>query len=152
MMNEPHNGYVGEKSLHSFDYNVNLHLSYMREHPCCPPIPRRLIPPMLASAFQSFLLGAGHPTPVPHFTRSFPMPTRATSQVVLNPDGHKVWRPDGPTEGRCIWEMHGVWGWDRMKKEGVVLRENYFVRHPETKKEVCVVYFEGGWADGSGLD
>jgi len=121
---------------------------------CCPPTPRRLIPSMLASAFQSFLLGAGHPTPVPHFTRSFPIPTRATSQVVLNPDGHKVWRLDGPTGGQCIWEMHGVWGWDRMKKEGVVLRENYFVRHPKTRKEVGNLWFiaRDVVTDGGGLD
>lgn len=32
--------------------------------------------------------------------------------------------------------MHGVWGWDRNKDEAVVLRENYFVRHPDTEEKV----------------
>ena len=76
--------------------------------------------------FQSFLLGAGHPTRVAHWTRSFPLPTRRTSSAVLNPAGARVWRADGPTQGRCVWEMHGVWGWDRKKEEGVVLLDQWF--------------------------
>ena len=32
MMNEPHRGYIDLKSFHSFDYNVDLHLSHMREY------------------------------------------------------------------------------------------------------------------------
>ncbi len=66
------------------------------------------------------------------------MPTRRTSHGVLNTDGLNVWLPDGPTAGRCLWEMHGVWGWDRNKKEGVVLRESYFIKHPMTNKKVSV--------------
>lgn len=82
------------------------------------------------------MLGAGYPTVVPHYTRSFPMPTRLTSQQLLNTSKHKAWREDGPTQGRCLWEMHGVWRWDRSKNEGVVLRESYFMKHPTTKKKV----------------
>lgn len=52
--------------------------------------------------------------------------------------GRKAWRKDGPTNGKCVWEMHGVWGYDVLKKEGVVLRENYFVKHPMTGKKVAV--------------
>lgn len=118
LMNEPHKGYVGLESLHRFDYNTDLHISVM------------------PSALQSFLLGAGHPTLVPFYSRSFPVPTRKTSEVMVNPDGHRVWRLDGPTGGRCIWEIHNVWQWDRVKNQGVVLREHYFVRHPDTKKKV----------------
>src|ERR1700733_15253429 len=81
-----------------------------------------------ASTFQSSMLGSGHPTLVPHWTRSFPMLTRLTSHSVLKSAGRKAWREDGPTEGKCLWEMHGVWGWDLKKDEGVVLRENYFVK------------------------
>jgi hypothetical protein len=92
--------------------------------------------PGLASAFQSFLLGAGHPTAVGHWTRSFPYPTRQTSTSILNKAGRKVWREDGPTAGQCVWEMHGVWGWDNQKNSGVVLREHYFRKHPLTGKEV----------------
>ncbi|KAF7319648.1 Glycoside hydrolase family 5 protein [Mycena chlorophos] len=118
MMNEPHRGYIELKSLHEFDYNTDLHLSYV------------------PSAFQSFQLGAGHPTSVSCWTRSFPMPTKKTSAAVLNTKGRKAWRPDGPSLGECIWAMHGVWGWDKNKDAAVVLRENYFTRHPATGKAV----------------
>ena len=64
------------------------------------------------------------------------MPTRLTSHKVLNPKGVSAWRTDGPTGGRCLWEMHGVWGWDTSKKCGVVLRENYFRQDPITGKDV----------------
>ncbi|EIN14712.1 glycoside hydrolase [Punctularia strigosozonata HHB-11173 SS5] len=118
IMNEPHRGYVELKSLHEFVYETDLHLSHV------------------PSAMQSFLLGSGHPTRVGHWTRSFPMPTRLTGSEVLNPHGKTCWRADGPTSGQCIWEMHGVWGWDKRKDEGVVLRESYFVKHPMTGKKV----------------
>lgn len=89
-----------------------------------------------ATALQSFTLGAGHPTSVGHWTRSFPLPTRLTSHAILNTSKQKVWREDGPTEGQCLWEMHGVWGWDLRKEEGVVLRETYFKKHPLTGHKV----------------
>ncbi|KIJ64803.1 glycoside hydrolase family 5 protein [Hydnomerulius pinastri MD-312] len=118
MMNEPHRGYIGLPSLHKFDYNTDLHLSHV------------------PSALESFMLGSGYPTLVSHWTRSFPMPTRQTSRSVLNGASRAAWRPDGPTGGKCVWEMHGVWGWDKVKNEGVVLRENYFVKHPVTGRKV----------------
>ncbi|KAI0672041.1 glycoside hydrolase [Trametes maxima] len=118
IMNEPHRGYVELQSMHAFDYNTDLHLGHV------------------PTAFQSFMLGAGHPTAVGHWTRSFPLPTRLTSQRVINTAGQKAWRDDGPTQGKCLWELHGVWGWDQKKDEGVVLRENYFKRNPNTGKEV----------------
>lgn len=64
------------------------------------------------------------------------MPTSRKGEVLLNEQGHKVWRPDGPTGGQCLWEMHGVWGFDIKKKEGVVLRESYFLKHPATGNKV----------------
>ncbi|KAI0649639.1 glycoside hydrolase [Trametes meyenii] len=118
IMNEPHRGYVELQSMHAFDYNTDLHLGHV------------------PTAFQSFMLGAGHPTAVGHWTRSFPLPTRLTSQRVINTAGQKAWRDDGPTQGKCLWELHGVWGWDQKKDEGVVLRENYFKRNPDSGKEV----------------
>ncbi|KAH7907809.1 glycoside hydrolase family 5 protein [Hygrophoropsis aurantiaca] len=118
IMNEPHRGYIDVPSLHGFDYNTDLHLSHV------------------PTAFESFLLGSGVPTSVAAWTRSFPMPTRKTSSSILNTDGRKAWRPDGPTGGKCIWEMHGVWGWDLSKQEGVVLRENYFSKNPTTGKKI----------------
>lgn len=64
------------------------------------------------------------------------MPTKLTSHEVLNKEEINVWKTDGPTAGACIWEMHGVWGWDKKKNEAVALRENYFVKHPMTDKKV----------------
>ena len=32
MMNEPHRGYIDLQSLHSFDYNTDLHLAHVREY------------------------------------------------------------------------------------------------------------------------
>ncbi|KAF8953069.1 hypothetical protein BDZ97DRAFT_635755 [Flammula alnicola] len=55
MMNEPHRGYINVPSLHAFDYNTDLHLSHV------------------PSAFESFQLGAGHPTLVSTWMRSFPI-------------------------------------------------------------------------------
>ncbi|KAI0260076.1 cytoplasmic protein [Gloeopeniophorella convolvens] len=118
MMNEPHRGYINLPSLHEFDYNTDLHLGDV------------------PSAFESFLLGAGHPTEVNRWTRSFPLPTRRTGRTLLNANGRKAWREDGPTGGRDLWEMHGVWGWDSSKNAGVVLRESYFVKDPSTGRKL----------------
>ncbi|KAF9554990.1 cytoplasmic protein [Agrocybe pediades] len=117
MINEPHPGYVNA-SLNSFNYNTDLHLSH------------------IPSAFQSFQLGAGHPTLVPTYTRSFPMPTKHTSYTMLNTAGVKAWRPDGPTKGRCLWEYHDVWRWDKASNKAVILRENYFRKHPDTGEKM----------------
>ncbi|RXW11189.1 hypothetical protein EST38_g14666 [Candolleomyces aberdarensis] len=116
MMNEPHRGYLEIPSLHSFDYNTDLHLSHV------------------PSAFQSFQLGAGYPTQVPFYTRSFPMPTKLSGHTLLNANRIKAWKDDGPTKGKCVWQMHSVWEWDYRKNEGVVLQENYFRVHPGTKE------------------
>jgi hypothetical protein len=89
-----------------------------------------------ASAFQSFLLGAGHPTTVDLWTRSFIVPTARTGQELLNPRGRKAWREDGPTGGRDLWEIHGVWEWDSTKQAGTVLNESYFVNDPATGRKV----------------
>lgn len=134
-MNEPHRGYVEQKSLNQFVYETDLHLSVVRASRTFFLIARALIL-RPASAFESFLLGAGHPTTVGYWTRSFPFPTRRTSERLLNPERKTVWRADGPTQGRCLWEMHGVWGWDRTKDLGVVLREGYFMRDPMGSREV----------------
>ncbi|KAF9521115.1 glycoside hydrolase family 5 protein [Hydnum rufescens UP504] len=118
IMNEPHQGYINLPSLHSFDYHTELHF---HDAP---------------SALQSFALGAGHPTSVAHYTRSWPLPTRCSHYILRNAAGTSVWRPGGPTGGRCIWEMHGVWGWDVKKKGPIVLREHYFNKHPDSGKEI----------------
>ncbi|KAI0783200.1 glycoside hydrolase family 5 protein [Abortiporus biennis] len=118
MMNEPHRGYIDLKSMHRFDPDTDLHLGHV------------------PTAFQSFLLGAGYATRVAHYARGIPPPTRLSHYDILNESKKKVWRDDGPTGGKCLWELHGVWGWDKVKDEGVVLREGYFSRDPASNKEV----------------
>ncbi|KAI5119471.1 hypothetical protein M0805_007205 [Coniferiporia weirii] len=134
MVNEPHRGYIETPSMHAFDYNTSLHLAYV------------------PSALQSFALGAGHAVLVPYYSRSFPMPTKLTNHELMNTEKINVWRSDGPTAGACVWEMHGVWGWDKRKDEAVALRENYFVNHPMTGKKVdwytdCYYPFIRKWAE-----
>ncbi|KAH8827138.1 glycoside hydrolase family 5 protein [Flagelloscypha sp. PMI_526] len=119
LMNEPHRGYAElNKSLYEFDYNTDLHLSYV------------------PTAFESFQLGAGYPTHVHQWVRSFPMPTSRGSTTLLNPKGVKVWRPDGPTGGECLWRLHGIWDYDTTKNKAVILRENYFKQNPETGAKI----------------
>ncbi|KAJ3515852.1 hypothetical protein NLJ89_g1495 [Agrocybe chaxingu] len=118
MMNEPHRGYISVPSLHAFDYNTDLHLSHV------------------PSAFESFQLGAGHPTEVATWTRSFPIPTKHTSHTLLNISKTKAWHPDGPTQGRCLWEYHDVWRWNTTTDKAVVLRENYFRQRPDNGKKI----------------
>ncbi|KDQ21322.1 glycoside hydrolase family 5 protein [Botryobasidium botryosum FD-172 SS1] len=118
IMNEPHRGYIQLPSLHEFDYNTDLHL---HDAP---------------SAIQSFALASGHPTSIPHYVRSFPFPTRVSHHVIRNEDGIVVWREDGPTKGRCLWETHGVWGWDIEKKVAVPLKESYFTRDSRTGEKI----------------
>jgi hypothetical protein len=70
------------------------------------------------------------------------MPTKCTGQELLNPQGRKVWREDGPTSGRDLWEMHGVWGWDSSKNAGMVLHETYFVNDPTTGRKVRFLFLD----------
>lgn len=64
------------------------------------------------------------------------MPTKLDTHVVLNEERLSAWQPDGPTGGKCLWEMHGVWAYDERFKTSIVLREHYFNRHPLTGDKV----------------
>ncbi|KIJ90671.1 glycoside hydrolase family 5 protein [Laccaria amethystina LaAM-08-1] len=64
------------------------------------------------------------------------MPTQKTSTTLLDTYKRKAWRPDGPTSGRCLWELHHVWGWDNVGNQPVVLQENYFSKNSVTGKKV----------------
>jgi len=64
------------------------------------------------------------------------MPTKLAGKVLINKEGISAWQSNGPTQGKCLWEMHGVWGWDEVKKAGVPLRESYFQKDPITGKKV----------------
>ncbi|KIJ89385.1 glycoside hydrolase family 5 protein [Laccaria amethystina LaAM-08-1] len=57
------------------------------------------------------------------------MPTQKTSTTLLDTYKRKAWRSDGPTSGRCFWELHHVSGWDNVQ-------ENYFNKNSVTGKKV----------------
>ncbi|CAL1708345.1 unnamed protein product [Somion occarium] len=138
IMNEPHHGYVELQSMYGWDYNTDLHLGAIRtfpfvllnyliiNKPC--PAPISLASPLLHSRSGVSNDRSSLHTFIPH---------AYSTHVLRYAQYHwSVWREDGVTEGKCIWEMHGIWGWDEQKKEGVVLRENYFKKHPLTGKPI----------------
>lgn len=98
------------------NYNTDLHLG---------PFPTPL---------QSFSSGAGHPTRVSNWVRTFPWPTRRSGSTLLNPSGVSVWRADGPTKGECPWEREGVWRWSAQKGRAVPLQSDYFAKDRDGNK------------------
>ena len=74
------------------------------------------------------------------------MPTKHAGQTLLNPQGRKAWRENGPTGGQDLWEMHGVWEWDSTKNSAAVPCEDYFVNYPATGRKVALFFpVSGGW-------
>lgn len=68
------------------------------------------------------------------------MPTKIERHVLLNQEKVSAWRPDGPTGGKCLWEMHGVWAYDEKFKTAIVLREHYFNNNPQTGGKVSIEF------------
>ncbi|ORY87993.1 glycoside hydrolase superfamily [Protomyces lactucae-debilis] len=87
VLNEPHAGFIGLASLDNFNEDVHLHLGNA------------------PSGIQSMLLASGVPQEVPHFTKSWPVPTKKTSIKMLNADGIRLWRDDMED----VWRQHSVW-------------------------------------------
>lgn len=121
-MNEPHPGFIGlpttqewvrsqvKQELISQNYNTDLHLG------------------QFPSPLQSFSLGAGHPTKIPNYVRSFPFPTRKSGTVLANPTSTSAWK-----NTQCIWEKEGVWRWSDQRKEGIALQDDYFSKNKDGK-------------------
>ncbi|KAF8909720.1 glycoside hydrolase family 5 protein [Gymnopilus junonius] len=138
MINEPHPGYVNA-SMHAFNYNTDLHLSHIRKF-----LPFIFI---FSAHILTFYIHTSVRIPIvparcrlPNSSTNvhpfLPDANKLTSYTMLNTSRVKAWRPDGPTEGRCLWEYHDVWRWDTVSDKAVVLRENYFRQHPDTGKKV----------------
>ena len=64
------------------------------------------------------------------------MPTKLTSYTILNTKKVKAWHPDGPMQGRCLWEYHDVWHWNIETNQAVILHEDYFSKHPDAGKKL----------------
>jgi hypothetical protein len=93
------------------NYNTDLHLGQF-------PTP-----------LQSLSLGAGHPTKVANYVRSFPFPTRKSGTVLANSSAASAWK-----NGQCIWEREGVWRWSAQRKEGIALQDDYFAKDRKGNK------------------
>src|SRR5258708_5593223 len=136
-MNEPHRGYISLGSLHAFDYYKELHLHDCRGFFSALVDSIQLNSMVfIATALQSFALGAGHSVEVAHYVRSWPFPTRLARRIKRNAGNESVWRATGPTQGRCLCEMHGEGDWDERRRVAVALREKYFTRHPVSHRPV----------------
>lgn len=101
VMNEPHPGFIGLKTLNKFDENILLHLGDM------------------PSALQSMRLAAGIPQKVPVYTKSWPVPTKCTSYRLVNENRYRAWKAGSED----VWKLHGVWSEKEHKDE-------YFSRFP----------------------
>ena len=118
IINEPHRGYIELLSPFSWDYTTDLAIGHF------------------PTALQGFALGSGHPVLVDNFAEKFPYPVTAKvgQTKMRSPGGVSVWL-QGEGKG-CIWEEHGVWKWKSRTNEPVMLRCDYFTRHPETGVDV----------------
>lgn len=115
VMNEPHPGYVGLKSLHEWDHA------------------RELIFGDAPSALQSMALGDGIAQEVGVWERSWPFPTRLSHHRWINKEGERAWRKETP----CPWRAHGVWDMvGEGKGEVKALRPDYFSMDPRTGQAI----------------
>lgn len=110
-MNEPHPGYIGLPSLHSFNETTDLHLGHM------------------PNAIESMALAAGVPTSVGYYSRSWPLPSKLTRRDVLNRD-HITAYLQGASD---IWQDERVFtvtssGSVELGPKG----SSYFFAHPVT--------------------
>jgi hypothetical protein len=93
------------------NYNTDLHLG---DYP---------------SPLQSFSMGSGHKTSrVPHYTRSFPYPTRVNRHVEGNPTGTSAWTT------QCPWQEAGAWRWSDAKEKPIALQEDFFTKDSTGRK------------------
>ncbi|KAI8059155.1 glycoside hydrolase superfamily [Gongronella butleri] len=112
VMNEPASGYIGMPTLKEFDPIVNLIFGDA-------PTP-----------LQSFALGEGLPQKVGVFVKSWPFPTKRSHRRLMNSGKVSAWLPGQS----CIWRQHGVW--DVQEDRPVLLKPNYFAKHPKDGRDV----------------
>src|SRR5258708_12114741 len=96
-MNEPHRGYISLGSLHAFDYYKELHLHDCRGFFSALVDSIQLNSMVfIATALQSFALGAGHSVEVAHYVRSWPFPTSLALRTKRNTGTQTASRPTRP--------------------------------------------------------
>lgn len=134
-INEPSNGYIGEKDLNEIDKKRKLRLGTT-------PTP-----------FQSFLLGEGIKVTVDQYELSIFGPAKSKSKKV-KPEGENAWltqeerdevdskygwvrHPDWKAS-ECIWRLHNVW--ERGDNGNRLLKPEYFAKS-ESGKSIDDKYF-----------
>ncbi|KAK3819696.1 MAG: glycoside hydrolase superfamily [Benniella sp.] len=113
VMNEPHPGYIGLKSLKRYDFNTNL---FFGDFP---------------SALESFALGDGMTLPIDVWVKSWPYPTRKERTRLINVEKESAW-----IDGECLWKQHGVWSVHPKTKAPQVERNDYFTKDPTSGEKV----------------
>lgn len=119
VMNEPHPGFIGLKSLKYWNEDTELHLGVM------------------ANGVQGMVLASGGEeapqkslvVKLPIYHRSWPRPSTVSGYVDYQvSQGPRVW-----ADGRAdIWREEGVWWWDESSKEGYSCKPDYFTKDPKT--------------------
>lgn len=56
--------------------------------------------------------------------------------MLIPPGGVSAWKEEAEGGKGCVWKEAGVWKWKEKAREAVMLRCDYFNRHPETGAEV----------------
>ncbi|KAG0297236.1 hypothetical protein BGZ98_000663 [Dissophora globulifera] len=113
VMNEPHPGYIGLKSLKQYDFNTNL---FFGDFP---------------SALEAFALGDGMPLPIGVWVKSWPYPTKKERTRIINTEKESAW-----IDGECLWRQHGVWSVHSKTGAPQLDRPDYFTKHPETGEKI----------------
>ena len=118
-MNEPHPGFIGLESMHSFEEGLYLHLGDM------------------PSAAQSILLASGLQQSVPVYAKSWPWPTRHVRNRVITPSRPTgAWKP-----GRDdIWHAHSVYTLDTATGHPK-LDTKYFKRHGDSVVDFADAFY-----------
>jgi Glycoside hydrolase family 5 C-terminal domain/Cellulase (glycosyl hydrolase family 5) len=103
-LNEPSNGFVGEKDVRSIARGVSALKGEM------------------PTILQGMLLGSGYPQKVAVYDVGL-FGFKKTGSRLVNPEGKKVWR-DGYED---VWKRHGVWGLDSTGQP-VLHQPDYFAK------------------------
>ena len=104
-MNEPHRGYINIPSLHSFDYNTDLHLSHVRESS----LPSLLPSSQIHSPRNHFLIQLLHSNPSNSALGTQPssQPGRGHSPCPLNTPRTPCLTPRRPRPGAPMVQRRG---------------------------------------------
>ncbi|KAG0368828.1 glycoside hydrolase superfamily [Gamsiella multidivaricata] len=113
VMNEPHPGYVGLKSLKRYDFNTNL---FFGDFP---------------SALESFALADGMTLPIEVWVKSWPYPTRKERTRLINVEKECAW-----IDGECLWKQQGVWRVNPKTGAPQIVKPDYFTKDPITGEKV----------------